>query len=210
MSDPEEWVTVAEAARRLNLHARQVRRYAARLRTEDRTQEGQSPLKMRLSSLVSLVASSRFEKAQEDNTQDRDRTAEGTGTAKEDSVPPVSLPADQHLIEHLEAEVSFLRASLEAASVERSELRRLLLMEQTETKRLGEVLQIMAGPKAAEAEENSSEEAAPTPIAETPPQSRDVAFPAPPEILTQDLPPEPTGGKKKRRTFWQWLFNADR
>lgn len=53
-TETTEWLTVAEAARRLGLSDRHARRLTDRLADSDRLKEGTSPLKVRLSALAQL------------------------------------------------------------------------------------------------------------------------------------------------------------
>ena len=50
----DEWLTLAEVARRLGIHERQARRYANRLDEADRTVSGQKPLRVRVSAIQAL------------------------------------------------------------------------------------------------------------------------------------------------------------
>lgn len=114
-------LTVAEAARRMKIDPKQVRRYAGRLRTQDRTPVGHVPLRVRLSALIALRDDPIHEGgSQKDIGQDKDRTpgrtgqdtppeeAEGTGSLG--TVPAVLY---QHRIADLEAQNAELRADKE-------------------------------------------------------------------------------------------------
>ena len=119
MSDElqDELLTVAEAARRMKIDPKQVRRYAGKLRTQDRTPIGQVPLRVRLTALIAL----RDTPVCEDRSRkDKDRTQGGTGqdtpteedagTAALGTVPAVLY---QHRIADLEARNAELRADKE-------------------------------------------------------------------------------------------------
>ena len=54
MTDTLEWLTVAEAARRLGLSDRHARRLVDRLDEADRLKQGTSPLRVRLAALAQL------------------------------------------------------------------------------------------------------------------------------------------------------------
>lgn len=93
MSDPDEWGTVIEVAKRLELHARQVRRYAEKLGPKDRTPEGQTPLRVRVSSIMALQQRTAFGAVR----LETERTQDGTGRDKRDSVPTGSAPTLQQI-----------------------------------------------------------------------------------------------------------------
>ena len=123
MSDKlqDEFLTVAEAARRMKIDPKQVRRYAGKLRTQDRTPLGHVPLRVRLSALIALRDDPiREGGSQKDIGQDKDRTPGRTGqdTPTEEDAGAGSLgtvPAVlyQHRIADLEARNAELRADKE-------------------------------------------------------------------------------------------------
>ena len=123
MSDKlqDEFLTVAEAARRMKIDPKQVRRYAGKLRTQDRTPLGHVPLRVRLSALIALRDDPIREGiSQKDIGQDKDRTPgrtgqdtppeEAEGTSAGGTLPAVLY---QHRIADLEAQNAELRADKE-------------------------------------------------------------------------------------------------
>lgn len=130
-----EWLTVAEAARRLNIDAKQVRRYAGRLSEADRTPAGQVPLRVRLASL--LAQREAGGSAPKTSTKAEDRTGHpagqghGTGQDPGKDVPPVegTLPAIvyQKLLADKDGEIDYLRGQLRLAqeNLAREQLLRL-------------------------------------------------------------------------------------
>ena len=123
MSDElqDELLTVAEAARRMKIDPKQVRRYAGKLRTQDRTPIGHVPLRVRLSALIALRDDPiREDSSRKDIGQDKDRTQGRTGQdapAEEDagaaSLGTVPAVLYQHRIADLEARNAELRADKE-------------------------------------------------------------------------------------------------
>ena len=124
----DDLLTVAEAARRMRIDPKQVRRYAGKLRTQDRTPLGQSPLRVRLSALIALRDAPIHDGgSQKDIGQDKDRTPgrtgqdtpqeEAEGTPAGETVPAVlgTVPAAlyQHRIADLEAQNAELKADKE-------------------------------------------------------------------------------------------------
>ncbi|HLK58855.1 MAG TPA: hypothetical protein VKU00_19940 [Chthonomonadaceae bacterium] len=111
---PEEWVTIREAARRLSLSERQVRRLAQRLPDADRRVVEGSPACVRFSALL--------DRRRPDIQASASTKEPDTGPS---SVRPESgVVSDQQatdLLEQLRSEVAFLRARLEAAAVVEAE-----------------------------------------------------------------------------------------
>jgi len=111
--DPSEFVTIAEAARRLGIAPRQVRRYAERLKPEDTcrdtigtgTGKDSVPLRVRFSAVIALRDEGKAQGQGKDTTEDRDRDTVGT---VEDSVPALL----RDIIARQDAEIANLRASL--------------------------------------------------------------------------------------------------
>lgn len=102
MSDTDEWLTVAEAARRLGIAPRQVRRYADKLGTGDRdtggTSSGQgqgpSPLRVRFSAVAALRADGGTKGQSRDTDRDKDRDTQGQSPGTpEDTAPEATMPA---------------------------------------------------------------------------------------------------------------------
>jgi hypothetical protein len=114
--DDSEWVTITEAAHRLGIHPRQARRYADRLKgTEDRTPEDASPVRVRLSSLMSL----------RNRAAEKETGQEGQGQDSEDSGRNRPL-----------TEVEFLRAQLVQKDTQIAELHRLMFADKAELSEL--------------------------------------------------------------------------
>ena len=131
--DTDEWLTIAEAARRLGLDPTQVRRDSRRLDSKDRTGQDTSPMRLSLSALIAL---------REEKTKDRTKT--GTGQDKR-----------QDTEETVPSEVDFLREQLRekdrqiaAHQQAEAELRRLMLTDKAE---LAELRQKAALPPVQEA-----------------------------------------------------------
>lgn len=98
MSD-DPLVTIAEAAKRLNLDRTQVRRCLGRLGTRDRTPPGQRPVMVRASAVEALR-----------HAQAPHGTRDGTGV----SVPVPDVPSDPR-VAALEAEAERMRGELARA-----------------------------------------------------------------------------------------------
>ena len=128
----DDLLTVAEAARRMRIDPKQVRRYAGKLRTQDRTPTGHVPLRVRLSALIALRDAPIHDGGSQKDTgqdigQDRDRTpgrtrqdtpreeAEGAPTGETVQAVLGTVPAAlyQHRITDLEAQNAELKADKE-------------------------------------------------------------------------------------------------
>lgn len=144
MNEPDEWVTVAECARRLGIDQKQVRRYAGRLADTDRTPADTSPMSVRLSAVVSIRKRSTereiSRRSPVNRPPDTDRTLADSQQDMSAQNVRETLAALQAQYEHQladkSADIAFLRQELEAGRIERAELRRLLLIEQDAVKRL--------------------------------------------------------------------------
>ena len=130
MSDElqDKLLTVAEAARRMKIDPKQVRRYAGKLRTQDRTPIGHVPLRVRLSALIALRDAPIHDGVSQNYMgQDKDRIPgrtgqdtpqeEAEGTPGGETVQAVlgTVPAAlyQHRIADLEARNAELRTDKE-------------------------------------------------------------------------------------------------
>lgn len=113
MSESEEWVTVAEAARRLGLHEKQVRRYASRLSEQDRTPAGQSPLRVRVSALSAARDKTHSKSVRLETGQDR--TEEGQDA--QDTVRPELALTKEQLIVLYEGRIADKQQVIEAQSL---------------------------------------------------------------------------------------------
>ena len=161
-----EWVTIAEAARRMGIDVRQARRYADKLiGTEDRTGQDTVPSRVLLSSMVSL-------REKNSNLKILVGHRTGQGMTGQDTVLKSVLPHSNDSapsftetdvlkseLERLQSErekdaqeLTFLRTQLEAKDKQleahttaESELRRLMLLDRQE---LQELRQRLALPSA--------------------------------------------------------------
>ena len=120
----DDLLTVAEAARRMKIDPKQVRRYAGKLRTQDRTPTGHVPLRVRLSALIALRDAPIHDGGSQ---KDKDRTpgrtgqdthrkeAEGAPTGETVQAVLGMVPAAlyQHRIADLEAQNAELKADKE-------------------------------------------------------------------------------------------------
>ncbi len=109
----EKLLTVAEAARRLRVDPKQIRRYADKLTGQDRTPADVSPLRVRLSAVEALREGAKSEASSEkdigqDRTQVTDRTEQDSSSGKAESG---LLPAlvYQHRMGDLEVQIAELR-----------------------------------------------------------------------------------------------------
>ncbi len=135
-SDASAWLTVAEAARHLDIDPTQVRRYAGRVKAEDRTPKGQVPLRIRLAALIaqrdvggSGAKSNTKETGQAaghpEGQQDRQDAGQGQdSTSLEGSLPAVIY---QKLLADKNGEIEYLRGQLRLAqeNLAREQLLRL-------------------------------------------------------------------------------------
>jgi len=173
MSEPEEWVTIGEAAKRLNIAPRQVRRYADRLiGTEDRTPEGTVPVRVLIRGVLRVkneIAARGHSLGTEDSkTRDKVEDSVPLGVPSQGATPnDAELNALKNELALLRAErvkdgeeIAFLRSELtsqrEAREIEASELRRLMLMDRQELLELRQRVAIGEAPKA-EATDNTRE-----------------------------------------------------
>jgi hypothetical protein len=115
----DEWLTVAEAARRLNISERTARRYAGQMPDTERRAPDKGPVKIRLSSLASLLPLASVSFSMPDmegkNAGQQQKAPDNAGQENRDAghVPDSENAAGRELVAHLQAEVSFLRAALE-------------------------------------------------------------------------------------------------
>jgi hypothetical protein len=193
MMQPDEWVTVATAAKRLGLSERQTRRLADSLPPEDRTESGIRPARVRWMSLQDRRESGGMSEGSDTQSQ---FTSDSRPAMSGES--PASMSEDvRSLIEQLQSENTFLRAQLEERNVAESELRRLMLADKSEISKLRQQLALAPIQEAVKTEaslaghEDSVEAQHP---AESPPEA---------DQMTQKNDPP-----VKKRNFWKWLFNA--
>lgn len=162
MNSAEEWVTVAEAARRLGVAARTARRYADRMpghavRWTDR----------RTGRLVLLTVMQTVKEASERGNA---VTEDGQADSKADSGQDMRPQAAAALSAHLQEEIAYLRQELTALrethgqEIQRrdqaeAEMRRLLLADREEIRRLRQQLALTAAPSEALVKEPASDAA---------------------------------------------------
>lgn len=184
MSDDSEWVTIAEAARRLEIDPRQVRRYADKLRgTQDRTPSDTSPVRVRMRAIEALRNGFSVKLSTEDTLsgQGQDRTGHRAGRSP--------LPDYAALLSEKDARIADLQEQLRERNQAESELRRLMLADRTEIAELRQQVRLLqSGPKEAE----------------TP---RDLPSPGGPDAVSGR---EAVGGihretpRAKRRSWWRF------
>lgn len=156
MSDSEEWVTIAEAAKRLEVTIPRLRRWLARpenerlsVTRETRTRTG---TRTAVTVLVSVLPTI---KAALEIGEERERTETGTrtGTGTNENTFPFPPPSEaenlRREIEILKAErekdageVAFLRSEIERRNQSESELRRLMMVDKQELLELRQRLAI--------------------------------------------------------------------
>jgi ParB-like chromosome segregation protein Spo0J len=103
----DEWLTIAQAARRLGVSDRTGRRYAARLADSDRQQADSGPVRVRLSALAAaLKASPASGNPDTLAVPVADSLADNAGTGG-------GQMADSRLFEQMQADIAFLRSALE-------------------------------------------------------------------------------------------------
>lgn len=159
-TDDSNWATIAEAARRLGISPRQVRRYADRLLgTEDRTPLGTVPVRVLISAVLRVkneIAERGHQLGTEDRTH-RDTTRDSvlSSVPSQGATPPLHETA---LVTQLQSEIEFLRSELTAQreahqtseterQTEAAELRRLWLMDKQELTELRQRVALIEAPQ---------------------------------------------------------------
>lgn len=176
-SDPDGFVTIAEAGRRLGISERTARRRAARLSGSDRQESGTCPARVRLSALRALGNGheSRSEQAPEKS---------GASPAPDRHVPDSTPVIEPDLVAELRAEVAFLRDLVTKEKAEKAELL-AVVSEQVRTVR-DQARQIEAG-------------------ASRPEEAQRPALPAP-GLVPSAAPTTQDSESPPRRSWWGRLW----
>lgn len=175
MSEADEWVTVAEAARHAGVSDRTARRYVARMDSSAVRRTGRTGRSVRLTDFLAAVAVSNEIDPDRTDAQDTDRPVsadrmDSPVTANADK-PDRAEESDQRLIEQLQSENARLWGELQtrAQEIERrdvaeSELRRLLLADREELRRLRSQLAIAEAPAQSAPTTEDTASASPMPV----------------------------------------------
>jgi hypothetical protein len=126
MSEPEQWLTISEAAKALGKPERTVRRWVTRLPPEALRDRPNVARRVRLSALIEM---------RDGHTATDDRSMADTGR-----------PEESALVRALQEEIAFLRKQVEAGNTAQGELRRLMLADRQELQELRQRVALLLPP----------------------------------------------------------------
>ena len=203
MTDTPEWLTVAEAARRLGLSDRHARRLVDRLDESDRLKQGTSPLRVRLAALAQLWEREDGESDSRTPAPAESETESHSRTSLEDAVSRARLEERLEAAESLVGELRQDKRQLqEALTREQENHLRLLdqLAEERQELRLLQARVIGALPAGPDKESDSIILRHPSPEPETP-AAEEPAFVPPPMPRSEP----PTRPAPRPPTLWERL-----
>ena len=208
MTETPEWMTVAEAARRLGLSDRHARRLVDRLDEADRLKQGTSPLRVRLAALAQLWEKEGPESDSQTPGKPESDSAADSRVEVEDAVSRARLEERLEAAEGLIVELRQDKRQLqETLTREQENHLRLLdqLAEERQELRLLQARIIQALPSPPDREADSIVLHHPAPEAEQPdteaPTVAPPLTPAPP-LANVELTPRP---ESRPPTLWERL-----
>lgn len=176
-ADHEAWCSLQAAAKRLGISERSVQSRAAKGKLERKRESGRVLFRVPV----------------REGVHDENEALHEENEA--------ASPPSEGLVEALRAHIASLERQLEERNKSESELRMLMLAEQSEIKRLTERLAIAEAPKV--------EKPHPAPVAETIAQSSEVTRTDTEAQIVTDNAHEAAPVVKKRRSWWRWFWSAE-